>query len=316
MLLEISVLFKTFLILHAPWELVKLCQIHPLQIYIQDAWACPTVSLSNGVQMPILGIGTSQVGGFSQDTVLYAIRDCGLRLIDTSKYNGFEVQLCEAIRDSGVPRSEMWVTNKLWPEDYGYETAKKAFQKSCAQMGVDYLDIYMLHWPGGMQPGRSNRELRAEAWRALEELYELGLCRSIGVSNFMIHHLEQLKQDCTVVPHVNQVEYHPFQQPKELIEYCRQKGIAFQGYCPLAKGQALSDPTIIQIAKKYGHTPAQICIRWSIQNGAITIPKSTKKERVVENCQVFGFQLEEEDMEAINKLHDGRHVSWDPTNVE
>ncbi|XP_041804389.1 glyoxal reductase-like [Chelmon rostratus] len=282
----------------------------------EQTWSGPTVRLSNGIQMPILGMGTSQVGGFCQDTVLFAVRECDIRLIDTSKYNGFEVQLAEVFRDSGVPRSDLWVTNKLWPEDYGYEAAKKAFQKSCSQMGVDYLDIYMLHWPGSMLPGRSNREQRAEAWRALENLYEEGLCRSIGVSNFMIHHLEQLKQDCTVVPHVNQVEYHPYQQPNKLMEYCRQEGIAFQGYCPLAKGQAVSDPTIIQLAQKYGRTPAQICIRWSIQNGAITIPKSTKKERVVENCQVFDFQLEEEDMKAINGLHDGRHVSWDPTNVE
>ncbi|XP_074507055.1 putative oxidoreductase ZK1290.5 [Sebastes fasciatus] len=276
----------------------------------------PTVKLSNGLQMPMLGIGTSQVGGFSQDAVLYAVRECGVRLIDTSKFNGFEVQLAEVFRDSGVPRSDLWVTNKLWPLDYGYETAKKAFQKSCSQMGVEYLDVYMLHWPDSMQPGSSNRELRAESWRALEDLLEQGLCRSIGVSNFVIHHLEQLKQDCTVVPHVNQVEYHPYQQPHKLMEYCRQEGIAFQGYSPLAKGQALSDPTIIQLAQKYGRTPAQICIRWSIQNGAITIPKSTKKERVEENCQVFGFQLEEEDMEAIKNLHDGRHVCWDPTNVE
>ncbi|XP_058503721.1 uncharacterized oxidoreductase ZK1290.5-like isoform X2 [Solea solea] len=301
-----------------------------------QGWTFPTVTLSNGMQMPILGIGTSQIGGFSQDTVLHALRDCGIRLIDTSKYNGFEAQLAEVIRDCGIARGHLWLTNKLWPEDYGYETAQSAFHKSCSHMGVKYLgtlarlvttclqsvflrifslvqllDLYMLHWPDSMQPGHSSRQLRAEAWRALEDLYDEGLCRSIGVSNFMIHHLEQLKQDCTVVPHVNQVEYHPFQQPNELIEYCRHEGITFQGYCPLAKGQALSNPTIIQVAQKYGHTPAQICIRWSIQNRVITIPKSTKRERVAENCQ-----LEEEDMEAINKLHDGRHVAWDPTHVE
>ncbi|XP_062259572.1 uncharacterized oxidoreductase ZK1290.5-like [Platichthys flesus] len=281
-----------------------------------EGWTGPTVKLSNGVQMPILGVGTSQVGGFSQEAVLFALGDCGARLVDTSKYNGFEVQLAEAIRDSGVPRSYLWLTNKLWPLDYGYETAKTAFHKSCSQMGVEYLDLYMLHWPGSMQPGRSNRELRAEAWRALEELYEEELCRSIGVSNFMIHHLDQLKEDCAIVPHLNQVEYHPFQQPNELIEYCRHEGIAFQGYCPLAKGQVLSSPTIIQVAQKYRRTPAQICIRWSVQNGVITIPKSTKKEHVAENYQVLDFQLDEEDMVVINKMHDGRHVSWDPGDVE
>ncbi|XP_024908174.1 uncharacterized oxidoreductase ZK1290.5-like, partial [Cynoglossus semilaevis] len=261
-------------------------------------------------------LGTSQVGGFSQDTVRFALQHCGIRHIDTSKYNSFEVQLAEAIRDSGVPRSQLWITNKLWPQDYGYESAKEAFRNSCLQMDVKYFDLYMLHWPDSMQPGRSNRELRAEAWRALEELYKEGLCRSIGVSNFMIPHLEQLMQDCTIVPHVNQVEHHPYQQPTKLIQFCRREGIAFQGYCPLAKGQALSNPTIIKLAEKYGRTPAQICIRWSVQKGIITIPKSTKRERVVENSEVFGFQLEEEDMEAINNLHDGRHVSWDPTNVK
>ncbi|XP_060939849.1 uncharacterized oxidoreductase ZK1290.5-like [Limanda limanda] len=281
-----------------------------------EGWTGPTVKLSNGVRMPILGVGTSQVGGFSQDATLFALRDCGIRLVDTSKYNDCEVQLAEAIRDSGLPRSNLWLTNKLWPLDYGYETAKTAFQKSCSQMGVEYFDLYMLHWPGSMQPGRSNRKLRAEAWRSLEELYEEGLCRSIGVSNFMIHHLDQLKEDCAIVPHLNQVEYHPFQQPNELIEYCQHEGIAFQGYCPLAKGQVLSSPTIIQVAQKYRRTPAQICIRWSVQNGVITIPKSTKKEHVAENYQVLDFQLDEEDMLVINKMHDGRHVSWDPRDVE
>ncbi|KAM9789370.1 putative oxidoreductase ZK1290.5 [Neosynchiropus ocellatus] len=275
-----------------------------------------TVTLSNGLETPALGIGTSQVGGFSQDTVLYALRDCGVRLLDTSKYNGFEAQLAEVIRESGVPRGDLWLTNKLWPEDYGYESAKRAFQDSCANMGVDYLDIYMLQWPGAMKPGANNREMRAESWRALEELYNEGLCRSIGVSNFTVRHLEQLKKDCTVVPHVNQVEYHPYQQPTQLMEYCRRNAIAFQGYSPLAKGQALSDPTINQLAEKYERSPAQICIRWSLQNGAITIPKSTKKERARENTEVFGFQLTEDDMEKMNQLHDGRHVSWDPTDVE
>merc|ERR1739838_460703 len=168
-----------------------------------------------------------------------------------------------------------------------------------------------MHWPDARQPGRNNREVRAETWRALEELYEEGVCRAIGVSNFLIHHLQQLKEDCSVVPHVNQVEFHPFQQPNQLVEYCRQEGIVFEGYCPLAKGQALNHPTVPQLARKYQRTPAQICVRWSIQNGVVTIPKSTKKERVQENCQ-----LQEVDMATLGRLHDGRHVSWDPTHVE
>uniref|UniRef100_A0ACB8F325 Uncharacterized protein n=1 Tax=Sphaerodactylus townsendi TaxID=933632 RepID=A0ACB8F325_9SAUR len=141
------------------------------------------------------------------------------------------------------------------------------------------------------------------------------LCHSIGVSNFLIDHLEQLREDCQISPHVNQVEYHPFQRPQELVDYCRSRSIVFEGYCPLAKGKALSHPNIIQLAKKYGRTPAQICICWSIQNGIVTIPKSTKLERVQENCQVFDFSLVEDDVAILNGMHDGRHVSWDPTSI-
>uniref|UniRef100_A0A8C5JS37 NADP-dependent oxidoreductase domain-containing protein n=2 Tax=Passerellidae TaxID=1729112 RepID=A0A8C5JS37_JUNHY len=176
-------------------------------------------------------------------------------------------------------------------------------------------DLYLIHWPDAQVPGKSNREVRAETWRAMEELYEKGLCKSIGVSNFLISHLEQLKEDCVITPHVNQVEYHPFQRPQELVDYCRSRNIVFEGYCPLAKGEALTHPTVIQLAKKYGRTPAQICIRWSIQNGIVTIPKSTKAERIEENCKVFDFTITEDDVEILNGMHDGRHVSWDPSFI-
>ncbi|XP_041847858.1 glyoxal reductase [Melanotaenia boesemani] len=277
---------------------------------------CPTVPLSNGMQIPILGLGTSHDGGYSHDAIVYALTECGLRHIDTAKRYGCEKNLGKAIKESGLQRSDLWLTNKLWPGNYGFKAAKKACLDSCTEMGVDYFDLYLMHWPGSQRPGCSNREMRAETWRALEELYKEGVCRAIGVSNFLVHHLEQLKEDCSVVPHVNQVEYHPFQQPNRLMEYCHKEGIVFEGYSPLAKGQVLNNPIICQIAQKHGRTPAQICICWSIQNGVVTIPKSTKKNRIQENCQVFEFQLEEADMTALGKLHDGRHVTWDPTNVE
>ncbi|XP_036939861.1 glyoxal reductase isoform X1 [Acanthopagrus latus] len=277
---------------------------------------CPTVPLSNGLQIPIFGLGTSHFGGYSHDAIVYALTECGVRHIDTAKRYGCEEKLGQALRESGIPRMDLWVTDKLWPGDYGYEAAKKACIDSCSQMGVKYFDLFLMHWPGSMRPGCSNREVRAETWRALEELYEEGVCRAIGVSNFLVHHLEQLKEDCGVVPHVNQVEYHPFQQPNKLKEYCQQEGIVFEGYSPLAKGQVLSNPTVLQIAEKYRRTPAQICIRWSIQNGVVTIPKSVKEKRIKENCQVFGFQLEELDMATLGSLHDERHVTWDPTDVE
>ncbi|KAJ3595346.1 hypothetical protein NHX12_004650 [Muraenolepis orangiensis] len=277
---------------------------------------CTTVPLSNGLRIPVLGLGTSHNGGYCHDVILHALRECGVRHIDTARRYGCEEELGRAMRESGVPRSDLWLTNKLWPGDYGHKAAKKACLDSCSRMGLDYFDLYLMHWPQCHQRGRSNREVRAETWRALEELYHEGVCRAIGVSNFLVHHLEQLKEDCSVVPHVNQVEYHVYQQPRQLVEYCREEGIVFQGYCPLAKGEALGDPAVVKLAQKYGRTPAQICIRWSIQTGVVTIPKSTKKERIEENCQVFGFQLEEGDMAALGTLHDGRHVSWDPTHVE
>uniref|UniRef100_A0A3B5PQF2 Zgc:110366 n=1 Tax=Xiphophorus maculatus TaxID=8083 RepID=A0A3B5PQF2_XIPMA len=246
------------------------------------ALRCPTVQLFNGLEIPVLGLGTSHRGGYSHDAILYALTECGIRHLDTAKRYGCEKKLGKAIKESGLQRSELWLTNKLWPGDYGYKAAKEACLDSCTAMGVEYF----------------------------------GICRAIGVSNFVVHHLEQLKEDCSVVPHVNQVEYHPFQQPKHLMEYCRNNGIVFEGFSPLAKGQALSDPVVQQIAKKHGRTTAQICLRWSIQNGVVTIPKSIKKNRIQENCQVFGFQLDEEDMVALGNLHDGRHISWDPTNVD
>ncbi|XP_076150710.1 putative oxidoreductase ZK1290.5 isoform X1 [Alosa pseudoharengus] len=274
---------------------------------------CPTVTLSNGLELPILGLGTSHNGGYSHEAVVYALQECGVRHIDTAKRYGCEEYLAKAVRESGVPRQDVWLTTKLWPGDYGYSNTKQACRASCARLGVEYLDLYLMHWPDCMVPGRSNREMRAETWRALEELYDEGLCRAIGVSNFLIPHLEELKEDCSIVPHVNQVEYHPFQQPEEIVQYCQQQGIVFEGYCPLAKGQALSHPTILKMADKYEHTPSQICIRWSIQNGVVTIPKSTKKKRILENCNIFGFSLTEEDMASIRRLNCSKkliHLSY------
>lgn len=276
----------------------------------------PTVSLSNGVQIPVLGLGTSHDGGFSHDAVVFALSQCGVRHLDTAQRYGCEEEVGGAIRESAVPRQEVFVTNKLWVQNYGYLDAIRTCRGSLSRMGLDYFDLFLLHWPESRPPGGSNRETRAETWRALEELYSQGVCRAIGVSNFLVHHLEQLEEDCSVTPHVNQVEFHPFQQPVSLMEHCRKGLILFEGYSPLAKGQALSHPAVQRIALKHQRSPAQICIRWSLQNNVVTIPKSTKKSRIQENFQVFDFQLDEDDMSTLRGLHDGRHVSWDPTHVD
>ncbi|XP_073449123.1 uncharacterized oxidoreductase ZK1290.5-like isoform X1 [Aquarana catesbeiana] len=268
----------------------------------------PTVPLSNGQKIPILGLGLSHQGGYSHSALLYALKNCGIRHIDTAKRYGNEEQVGKAITESGVKREDLWVTTKLWPGDYGYDNAIQACMDSCKRLGLDYLDLYLMHWPDANLLSKSAREARAETWKALEDLYDRGVCRSIGVSNFLIHHLEQLKEDCDMVPHLNQVEYHPFQRPQELVDYCNENNIVFEGYCPLAKGQALTHPSILKLAKLYEKTPAQICVRWSIQNGIVTIPKSTKESRIHENCQVFDFQLQQNDMDHLSSLHCNRKL--------
>ncbi|XP_051656679.1 uncharacterized oxidoreductase ZK1290.5-like isoform X5 [Manacus candei] len=166
--------------------------------------AGPTVPLASGRSIPVLGLGTSHHGGYSHNAVVHALQKCGIRHIDTAKRYGCESLLQKAIKGSDVKREDLWITTKLWHSDYGYENTKKACLESCERLGIEYLDLYLMHWPDAHVLGKSNREVRAETWRAMEELYEKGLCKSIGVSNFLISHLEQLKEDCVFTPHVNQ----------------------------------------------------------------------------------------------------------------
>ncbi|KAM9378988.1 LOW QUALITY PROTEIN: glyoxal reductase-like [Phaethornis superciliosus] len=251
------------------------------------------------------GKSTSHQADYSHDAVVYVLQKCGIGHIDTAK-RCCESVLQKAIKESGVKREDLWITTKLWHSDYGYENAKKACLDSCERLGVEYLDLYLICWPDAHVPGKSSQEVRAETWRAMEELYGKGLCTSIGVRNFLISHLEQLKEDCVITPHVNQVEYHPFQRPQVLWDYCRSRDTVFEGYSPLARGEALTHPRNIQLAKKYGRYPAQICICWSIQNGTLTIPKLIKPERIQENCKVFDFNLREEDTEFLNTMNINR----------
>lgn len=276
--------------------------------YITDC-----VVLSNGINMPIFGLGTSHQGGFSHSAVVYALKECGYRHIDTAQRYGSENKLPSAIEESGIPRSQIFLTTKLWPYNYGYTAAKQAFYESLQKLETDYLDLFLLHWPDCPPSCDDKRKMIAETWRALEELYNQGLCKAIGVSNFLIPHLKELLQDCTVVPHVNQVEFHPYNNPKELRDYCKTKNIEFTGYCPLAKGKILDrSPDLQDIAKKYSKTVPQILIRWSLQNGVVTIPKSTKENRIKENSEVFDFSLTPKEMHVLSTLHDGTHASWDP----
>ncbi|XP_054708797.1 uncharacterized oxidoreductase ZK1290.5-like [Uloborus diversus] len=273
------------------------------------------IELSNHVKMPILGLGTSHSGGYSQEAVVYALKHCNYKLIDTAKRYGCEEFLQSAIHLSGVSRKDLFLTSKLWCTDYGKSSTQKAFHGSLRRLGVDYLDLFMLHWPYCNSSCPDKEKTLEETWRELELLYDKGLCRSIGVSNYGIEDLEKLISNASVIPHVNQVEFHPFQNPMELREYCKDNKIQIEGYCPLGKGKLLGEKAVILVAKRCARTPAQTLIRWSIQNGVVTIPKSTHMERVKENSEVFDFQLLDEDMNMLNDLHDGRRIV-DVANIQ
>jgi len=267
-----------------------------------------SVTLRNGVEMPLVGLGTSHQGGFSHEAILHALR-LGYRLVDTAQRYGCEERLGLAIQESKLSRGELFLTDKVWPGNYGSDCCLKSVEESLAHLGTEYLDLLLLHWPGARQD-----EIEC-AWRTLELLYEQGKVRAIGVSNFLERHLDRLLSFASITPHVNQVEFHPYQNDSKLLEYCQEAGIQVEGYSPLGKGLVLQDPIVKEIASSLQVTPAQVLVRWSLQQGVVTIPKSVKKERVEENWKVWDFQLSEKQMKALGGLHRGTRVTWDPDQV-
>ncbi|CAG5079882.1 Glyoxal reductase,related to aryl-alcohol dehydrogenases [Thermobacillus xylanilyticus] len=254
-----------------------------------------TTVLNNGVRMPWLGLGVFQVaeGEEVRNAVRWAIEE-GYRSIDTAAGYRNETGVGQAIRESGVPREELFITTKLANSDQGYESTLRAFEESRRKLGVDYIDLYLIHWPG--------RDKYKETWRAFEKLYNEGYIRAIGVSNFQIHHLESLKETSGIIPAVNQVEFHPLLTQKELLDYCKREGIQLEAWSPIMKGN-LDLPVLQELAAKYGKTPAQIVLRWDLELGVVTIPKSVRRERIAENADIFDFELSEEDIRAIDALN-------------
>ncbi len=273
-----------------------------------DTW----VRLTNGilpgalVEMPILGLGTymTRKGRSTYRAVVHALHS-GYRLIDTAKVYGNEKDVGDAIRDSKIPRDQLFITTKLWNLDHGYNSTIKACEESLESLGLDYLDLYLIHWPV--------KNLRLETWKAMEKLLSEQKCRAIGVSNYMIWHLEELMENADVIPAVNQVEFSPYLYQKELLEFCRKHGIRLEAYSPLTKGRKLNDPKLIAIARKYYKSPAQILIRWALQHDVVVIPKSSDTGRITENINVFNFSLSSEDMEALDNFNEDLRTSWDPS---
>jgi diketogulonate reductase-like aldo/keto reductase len=267
-----------------------------------------TARLNNGVEIPLLGLGVYQArrGDETRQAVLHALQ-AGYRHVDTARIYGNERDVGQALRDSGVPRDEVFITTKLWNQDQGYDSALRACERSLSELGLEYVDLYLLHWP---VPGR-----RLDSWRALEKLQADGKCRAIGVSNFLERHLDELMAKSKVVPAINQVEFSPYLYQKELLAHCQRHGIVVEAYSPLTKGERLGDPRLVEVAKHYGKTAAQVLIRWCLQRGMVVLPKSVHPTRIRENAAVFDFEISPQDMQALDGLHEDLHTSWDPSDV-
>ncbi|MEH7444806.1 aldo/keto reductase [Bacillus sp. JJ1122] len=268
-----------------------------------------TTTLHNGVKMPWFGLGVFKVKEGSEvvDSVMAAIKN-GYKSIDTAAVYQNEEGVGQAIKEAGVPREELFVTTKVWNADQGYESTLKAFETSMEKLGLEYLDLYLIHWP---VEGKYK-----DTWKALEKLYKDGRVRAIGVSNFHVHHLKDLMDDAEIKPMVNQVEYHPHLAQTELLEFCKAEGIQMEAWSPLKQGELLSEPTIVEIAESHGKSPSQVILRWDLQNGVVTIPKSIKEHRIVENADVFNFELSSEDMDRLNNLNKDERVGPDPDNFD
>jgi len=267
-----------------------------------------TTKLYNGVEMPWIGLGVFKVNDGEEvvQSVKAALSN-GYKSIDTAAIYGNEEGVGQAIKDSNIPREELFITTKLWNSDQGYESTLNAFETSLQKLGLDYLDLYLIHWPG--------KDKYKETWKAFEKLYKDGRVRAIGVSNFQIHHLEDLINSSEIKPMVNQVEYHPHLTQSELLSFCKKEGIQLEAWSPLKQGQLLKDPTLEEIALKYNKSVAQVILRWDLQNGVVTIPKSIKEHRIIENVNIFDFYLEDEDMERISGLNIDSRVGSHPDTM-
>ena len=266
-------------------------------------------TLHNGVKMPYLGLGVylSHDGQEVINAVRWAI-EAGYRHIDTASMYGNEKGVGAGIRDSAVERDALFVVTKLWNSEQGYDNALWAFDATLKRLGLEYLDLYLVHWPVA---GKYK-----ETWRALERLYAEKRVRAIGVSNFMRHHLEDLIRDAEIVPMVNQMEFHPYLVQQPLQDYCRENQIQYEAWSPLMQGYIFNVPLMKALAEKYKKTIAQVVLRYDLQKGVITIPKSSKKERIISNADIFDFEINPEDMSAIDGLDRGQRFGPDPDNFD
>lgn len=265
------------------------------------------ITLSNGKSIPVVGFGTWQApnGQITSDAVKTALKS-GYRHIDAAAIYGNETFVGQAIKEfiseSGVSRENIFVTSKVWNTERGYEKTIAAFHKTLKDLQLEYLDLYLIHWPASCSQFDNWEEINQDTWRALETLYSEGLVKAIGVSNFYVSHLDSLLKHAQIQPMVNQIEIHPGQNQKEVVDFCHQHNIAIEAWSPLGTGRLLQNETLTNIASKYNKSVAQLCIRWSLQHGVIPLPKSITPERIIQNFDVFDFEISKCDMDIIDNM--------------
>jgi diketogulonate reductase-like aldo/keto reductase len=265
--------------------------------------------LNNGVEIPYFGLGTYNILGRKDvERVIHFALDIGYRLIDTATAYYNEEEIGRIIKSSTIPREEIFITTKLDNPDHGYESTLKAFEKSLKRLDCGYIDLYLIHWP-------INKK-RNESWKAMEKLYDRGICKSIGVSNYTIRHLEELFNNSSIVPVVNQVEFNPFVYESELLNFCNEHGILLEAYTPIARGRRFDHAALKKITIKHKKTSAQVMLRWSLQHNIVVIPKSSNEKRLKENANIFDFSLDENDMKILNTLDENLRASADPHKID
>lgn len=258
-------------------------------------------TLRNGVEIPCIGFGTWQNIELAEHATRAAIQ-AGYRHIDTAAVYMNEAEVGDAIHASGVPREDLFITTKLWNSERGYDTTMAAFEESMRKLRLDYLDLYLIHWPANARQFGNWAHLNAETWRAFEDLYEAGRIRAIGLSNFTLGYMQELEKTQRIAPMVNQLEFHPGYMQPETLAYCREKGVVVEAWSPLGNGRVLTEQVLIEIAAGYDVSVAQLCVRWCLQHETLPLPKSVTEERIVQNTDVFGFEISDADMATIDAL--------------
>lgn len=262
-----------------------------------------TIKLNNDKRIHCIGYGTYQTPVEETFEAVSKAIEIGYRHIDTASFYQNEAGVGKAVRESGLARENFYVTSKLWNADRGYDNAKAAFEATIKEFGFEYLDLYLFHWPANyLQFGKEAKKINAETWRAFEDLYLEGKIKAIGLSNFMPHHIEDLMETARIKPMVNQIEFHPGWLQAGCVKYCQDEDILVEAWSPMGRNEVLNHPTLIEIAKKYGKSSAQLCIRWVMQHGVLPLPKSVTPSRMKDNIDVFDFEISAEDMKIINAL--------------